>query len=539
VELERETVMATFIGESEENLVALEAGLLGLDRAAGNDDAIAEIFRTAHTLKGNSESMGFEAMGACAHALESVLDAVRKGTVNVTPALVTVLLAGHDALQSMLAIIAAGGTPERGPYDDVIQNMTEAASGEVDAGELPDAMFFPAPVAAGSTRKARKSLRVDLATLDRILNNTGEMSIALARLRAAIHEAGLAPEAILEVDRVFEELRDQAMRLRLVPIGPMLRQQLRGVRDVAAAHGKQARLVVEGDDVEVDAAVLDGLRDPVTHMIRNSIDHALETPEVRAAAGKDPTGTITLRARYAAGWVIVDVCDDGAGFDRASILRRGRALGFVAEGAHPGDDELLRLVFVPGFSTAATVTDLSGRGVGMDVVAKNVASLKGSVSVRSTDGQGSTVTVRVPLTLAIIDGFAVRAASETYVIPMESVRECIGLPGSGGGDHARASEGIVNLRGEPLPYVRLRSILGLTGDAERTESVVVVEHHGVRAGLVVDALQGEMQAVIKPLGGGLERVDRIAGSTILGDGRVALILDVPALLRDTMEEARP
>ena len=363
------------------------------------------------------------------------------------------------------------------------------------------------------------------------MTHTGELAIALSRLRTTLGPRSDALDALHEVERLFGNLRDLMMRTRLLPIGPMLRQQLRAVRDLAASHGKMARLVVEGDDVEVDAAVRDGLRDPITHMVRNAIDHGLELPEARTSAGKEPFGTITLRARREAGWIVVEVCDDGAGFRRDRILARAREIGLVREGATPADDELLRLVLTPGFSTATAVTDLSGRGVGMDVVARNVAALKGSIAIRSAEGKGSVVTIRVPLTLAIIDGFAVEAAAETYVIPMDAVRECVGFRSTGAVDDAGFRGGVVSLRGEALPYVRLGSLLGAPVASRRAENIVVVEHDGMRAGLLVETLHGETQAVIRPLGGGLTVTDPVAGATILGDGRVALILDVPAVLK--------
>jgi two-component system chemotaxis sensor kinase CheA len=494
------------------------------------DAAVAELFRAAHTLKGNAESMGFEAIARCAHALEGVLDAIRHRTALVTPSLVTILLTGHDALRSMLATASSGETPDAAAYEDAMVALADAASGH---GSRAPADREGSPAAAGAATEghARKTLRVDLATLDQAVTHTGELSIALSRLKAILGPRSAGQDALHEIDRLFGDLRELMMRLRLVPIGPMLRQQLRPVRDLAASTGKLARLVVEGDDVEVDAAVRDGLRDPVTHMVRNALDHALELPEARKADGKEPFGTITLRARREAGWVVVEVCDDGAGFRRDRILKRGRALGLVKDGAAPSDDEVLRLVLAPGFSTAETVTELSGRGVGMDVVARNVAALKGSVSIRSTEGRGSVVTLRVPLTLAIIDGFAVEASSETYVIPMESVRECVALRSFERGDSAGQSHGVVSLRGEPLPYVLLTSVLGMPALGRSGDAVVVVEHDGMRAGLLVDSLYGETEAVVRPLGGGLGPVDRVAGATILGDGRVALILDVPAILR--------
>jgi two-component system chemotaxis sensor kinase CheA len=376
-------------------------------------------------------------------------------------------------------------------------------------------------------------MRVDLATLDRILTETGELAIAMARARAALERTSASPEsetALVEAERIFSTLRDQVMRLRLVPIEPMFRQQRRAVRDLAAAHGKLARLVVESHDVEVDTAVVDQLRDPITHMVRNAIDHALETPDARRAAGKDPVGTITLRAEHRGGHVLVEVRDDGAGFNRDRIVAKARGLGLVGDTESLADEEVWKLVLAPGFSTAEGVSDLSGRGVGMDVVARNVVSLKGSIGIRSEPGKGATVGIRVPLTLAIIPGFGVEAGGETFVIPMEAVRECVHLT-----EADVRSQGVVRLRDEPLPYVRLGHVLGLDAGSERGDAVVVVESETSRAGVVVDKLLGEVQAVAKPLGDLLCGTGGITSTTILADGRVALIVDVAAVLQAAVQ----
>src|SRR5262249_31405802 len=271
------------------------------------------------------------------------------------------------------------------------------------------------------------------------------------------------------------------------------------------------------------------LRDPLTHMLRNAIDHGVEPPELRAACGKSIEGTVTLRAAHEGGSIVIEVSDDGAGFNRSRIAARARATGLSAQPEQLPDAELLGFVFAPGFSTADTVTDLSGRGVGMDVVRHNIDALRGTIDIASVEGEGSTVTARLPLTLAIIDGFGVGVGAETYVIPLDAVLECLALPqDTHDGD---AGNGVVNLRGEPLPFLRLRDPPGVPGERPAREHVVVVQHAGGRAGLAVDALYGERQAVIKSLGSTLDAVPGLSGSTILGDGRVALILDVPALLR--------
>jgi two-component system chemotaxis sensor kinase CheA len=296
-------------------------------------------------------------------------------------------------------------------------------------------------------------------------------------------------------------------------------------------HGKSARLIVEGDDVEVDIKVLEMLKDPLTHMIRNAVDHGIESVETRKERGKNPQGRLTLRAMHKAGSIIIELSDDGAGMHLAQILARARQRGLVSDQRTPTDQELYGFVFSPGFSTTEGVTDMSGRGVGLDVVRANVEALRGSVGIESEEGVGTTITIRVPLTLAIIEGFSVGVGDETYVIPMESVVECLEL--SVEDRRLEQRSGVLNLRGQAIPYLRLRDAFALGGKTPARENIVVIQDGRGRAGIVVDTLYGKQQTVIKPLGKLLGRgVPGITGSAILGSGRVALILDAPRILRD-------
>jgi two-component system chemotaxis sensor kinase CheA len=271
-------------------------------------------------------------------------------------------------------------------------------------------------------------------------------------------------------------------------------------------------------------------------MVRNAIDHGIEAPAVRRERGKDPTGRITLRARHEAGSIVMALSDDGAGLDRDRILARARQRGLVGDGEQPTDRQIFELIFEPGFSTADTVTELSGRGVGMDVVRRNVEAIHGSISIDSRTGEGTTLTLRLPLTLAIIEGFAVGTAGETYIIPLDSVRECLELPADAERD---TLSGVLSVRGEPLPYVRLRGLFALGTDAAPRESVVIVQQAAGRFGLVVDSLLGNTQAVVKPLDRTLRATPGISCSTVLGNGRVALILDVPGLMHQVLEHDAP
>jgi two-component system chemotaxis sensor kinase CheA len=387
-------------------------------------------------------------------------------------------------------------------------------------------------------RATARTLRINVEKLDRMLNLAGEIGIVQGRMRQLIENGGCRGsdqvlETLRDADRLTMELQEQVMDLRMVPIGPMFHRYARMVRDLAQKHGKLARLVVEGEEAGVDTAVIEHIRDPLTHMIRNAIDHGIEPPEVRRAAGKDSVGSISLRAFREAGTIVIQLADDGAGLNRGKIAQCARALNVSADPDKLTTQELNRLIFEPGFSTAEQVSETSGRGVGMDIVRRNIEALHGRVEIESEEGRGATVTIRLPLTLAIIEGFSVGVDSEVYVLPLDAILECVELPANG---LARNDgQGVMTLRGEPLPFIRLRHLFGLESGKQR-ENVVVVGYQGGHAGIVVDTLYGEHQAVIKPLGSLFQDLPGISGSTILGDGRIALVLDVPGLYRAALME---
>ena len=535
-ELERDAIVQTFLGESEEGLAVMEEVLIALEVRGDDPELLGTVFRLAHTLKGNGASLGFDGLVRFCHTLEDLLDRLRERILPVTSDLIALLLRAVDALRVMVPAAAAGADALNGGQERLLRQLAAHAASAIApvasqaAADQPEGPV-PAPTTGphdASEAKAR-GLRVDMHKLDRMLDLTGEIAIARNRLRRMIEEGGARPdllEAQGEVDRLCQDLQERVMQARLVPLRATLRQHIRTVRDLSASQGKQARLVLEGEDVEVDTSVIEHVRDPLTHMIRNAIDHGIEHPDLRRQRGKDPCGTIALRARHESGTIVLEISDDGAGLDRERILDRARRRGLDTARLDAG--EVQRLVFEPGFSTAETVTELSGRGVGLDVVRRNIHALRGSVGIRSRAGEGTTIAVRLPLTLAIIEGFGVAVGDETYVIPLEAVVECLELPAevSSDGD----GRGVISLRGAALPYVRLRRLFGVVGEGHREHVVVVRQDDGAPAGLVVDDLYGESQTVIKPLGRIFRGVPGIAGSAILGSGRVALILDVPALL---------
>jgi two-component system chemotaxis sensor kinase CheA len=324
--------------------------------------------------------------------------------------------------------------------------------------------------------------------------------------------------------RLVEDIRDSALQLRMVQIGETFNRFNRVVRDSSREMGKAIELVITGAETELDKSVVEKLGDPLMHLVRNAIDHGIESAALRAARGKPENGTVQLNAYHDSGNIIIEVIDDGGGLPREKIRQKAIDKGLIDGAATLSEHEVINLIFEAGFSTADRVTNISGRGVGMDVVRRNIQSLRGSVEVATVDGEGSTFTIRLPLTLAIIDGFLTGVGKASYVVPLDSVVECIELA------DVPENRNYLNLRGEVLPFVRLRELFGIHGAAPSRQNVVIVQYAGEKAGLVVDALLGEFQTVIKPLGVLFKNIRGIGGSTILGTGDVALILDVPALV---------
>lgn len=370
-----------------------------------------------------------------------------------------------------------------------------------------------------------RSVRVDADKLDRLINLVGELIIAGAGANLVARRTQIPEllECTSTLSSLVEEVRDSALQLRMVKIGATFNRFQRVVHDVARELGKDIRLEVSGEDTELDKTVVEKIGDPLTHLVRNAMDHGIEGADVRAARGKPAQGFVRLNAYHDSGSIVIEVTDDGGGLKRDRILAKAVERGLVEPGRLPTDKEIFNLIFEPGFSTAEQVTNLSGRGVGMDVVKRNIVALRGSVDIASTEGAGTTVTVRLPLTLAIINGFQVSVGKSVFVIPMDVVEECIEFCETPGRDW-------VDLRGEPLPFVRLRERFCVAGAPARRRSVVVVRHGGSKAGLVVDHLLGEFQTVIKPLGKVFAGARFLSGSSILGNGDVALILDIAALL---------
>ncbi|OCW20289.1 chemotaxis protein CheA [Pseudomonas sp. S3E12] len=412
----------------------------------------------------------------------------------------------------------------------------DAEQAPVETRSEPDVQESTTPpVKAGKSAASNEGnlIRVDAAKLDQLINLVGELIIAGAGANLVAVRSGIGEmiESTSLLSRLVEEVRDSALTLRMVQIGATFTRFQRVVRDVSKELGKDIVLHIGGGETELDKTVVERIGDPLTHLVRNAMDHGIEPASTRLQRGKPAQGTVRLNAYHESGSIVIEVSDDGGGLAKDKILAKARERGLVGEGQQPSDKDILNLIFEPGFSTADQVSNLSGRGVGMDVVKRNITALRGSVSLESEVGQGTTVRIRLPLTLAIIDGFLIGVGKASYVIPLNMVEECIELAPQRG-----TETGYLDLRGEVLPILRLRDMFDVQEPGGNRENVVVVQYAGLRAGLVVDRLQGEFQTVIKPLGKVFGDAHGLGGFTILGSGAVALILDIPNLLGQVAKE---
>ena len=375
--------------------------------------------------------------------------------------------------------------------------------------------------------EAASSLRVASEKLDKLVDMVGELVIAEARLnRCSVNLKHPELLSIAEdLERLTAELRENAMSIRMVPISTTFGRFKRLVHDLSGELGKEIEIVTEGGSTELDKTVIERLNDPLIHLIRNCVDHGIETPETRISAGKEAKGRITLSARYVGAHVVIDIEDDGAGLDREAIREKAIARNLITQATQLTDKDIFDLVFLPGFSTAKTVSNVSGRGVGMDVVKKSVEALRGSIEMKSGPTMGTSISIRLPLTLAIVEGLLVAAGPELFVLPVSFIEECVDLEAAGGSATNSTWNAWVSIRGALVPCIRLRDYFSIKGSRGAREQVIVVKLGGYTAGLIVDDIVGEIQAVIKGLGRVYRHTEGISGATVLGDGRIALILD--------------
>ena len=449
--------------------------------------------------------------------------------------------ASHATLNEVFDFVRDDCDVQIRAVDETPESSVAIGSDLIAQAEPGLAPASPQRQPANSEAKTRDGsyVRVNADKLDELINLVGELVIASAGASLLARSCNNDPlqEATSTVSGLVEEILDGALHLRMIPIGDTFNRFRRVVRDVSQELGKDIELIISGAETELDKTVVEKIGDPLMHLLRNAMDHGIESADARRAAGKSSKGHLSLNAYHDSGSIVIEIADDGAGLNRDRILEKAQERGLVASGAVLTDQEVYNLIFEAGFSTAEAVTNLSGRGVGMDVVKRNITLLRGTVDLDSRPGQGTVVRIRLPLTLAIINGFLVGIDQSTYVIPLDMVQECVELD-----DRQRQSsrdQGYLDLRGEVLPLVDLRDHFSHEGPAARRQNVVVVRYAEHKAGLVVDDLHGEFQTVIKPLGKLFGALRGISGSTILGSGAVALILDVPALLNQIVQlEAR-
>jgi len=590
-------LMGDFVLESREHLAGIEAQVLTIERDPHNAEALNSVFRGFHTIKGLAGFLELWEVQELAHEVEAVLDRARNSQLTITPEAIDAILQGADYLrrwlshlesqlhsqpseapgkdQALLARIRTLSGPSGAiqstdgiaalaraadPYTEeaVVSPAATAPPGsEGSAGGLAsgpkasrdeprtaksDTEEAAAPTAAAAPHNESRAVKVDTAKLDYLVDMAGEMVIAESLVRhdpeLAVVKSPKLQRKIAQLTRITAELQKTAMAMRLVPIGPLFHRMARLVRDLSRQFGKRVEMETVGDEIELDRTIVEELSDPLMHMVRNALDHGIESPEERVAQGKSPTARLLLKAHHQAGQVVIEITDDGRGLDRDKIKAKAVERGLIASGDGMSDSEIHNLIFLPGFSTAARVTNVSGRGVGMDVVRRHIEKLRGRIEIRSNPGCGSAFLLKLPLTLAIIDGLVVGVGQERYIVPLFAVREMFRPSQETIWTVQQRSE-MALVRGALLPVHRLYRRFRVTPRSEDPlQSVLVVaEVEGQRFCLVVDELIGKQEVVIKTLGETFRHVSGIAGGAILGDGRVGLILDLDRLFKDKTSDS--
>jgi two-component system chemotaxis sensor kinase CheA len=588
-------IVREFLTESNENLDTLDRELVLLEKDPQNHNILGSVFRSIHTIKGTCGFLGFTKLEKVAHMGENLLSALRDGKLALNTEIASGLLSMVDAVRRMLEAVEATGQDGESDYRDLIEKLTalqrpsgggagslagsneetdRPASGKNSvggvaatntnseirdqsprgsAGAVPgdplqrrDKRGFLAEqgkIAPDEGARAREmgtgTIRVEVGLLDRLMTLVGELVLArnqVLQFTSSLESASLAATS-QHLNLITTELQESVMKTRMQPIGNIWSKFPRTVRDVAMNCGKQVRIEMIGQETELDKTIIEAIKDPLTHLVRNSVDHGIERPEVRVTTGKGAEGCLTLRAYHEGGQVNIEIVDDGAGLDHERIRRKAVERGLLSaeKAAQLSERDAVNLIFMPGFSTAETVTNVSGRGVGMDVVKTNIEKIGGTVDVQSTAGTGTTVKMKIPLTLAIVPGLVVLCADKRFVIPQVSLIELVRIEGSQArtGIETVHEAPVYRLRGRLLPLVYLEHELRLERNSDRAAddavNMVVLQADGRQFGLIVDEIRDTEEIVVKPLGRRLKSLKTFAGATIMGDGKVALILDVLGL----------
>lgn len=593
--MQDDELLQGFFEESAELLADFEECLLQLETAPDDQELLNKSFRAIHTIKGNSGMLGFDRIAALAHSAEDLLGRLRKREMPLTRPVADLLLRSADVIKRLFAA-ARGESGDETEDEEVKQALHEfLACGEdncvrdqpaVEANSSPDALLHgeipkigellieaqaitatqldealskhkkigeilvedlvtsPPQVSRALDRQAElqhkqdaSTIRVSTEKVDKLINLVGEMVITQSIINQTVAAVGSERAALLEgaveqMERNLRELQERVMAVRMLPVGTVFKRFPRVVRDLAKECGKAVTLQIKGEETELDKTVIERISDPMTHLIRNAVDHGIEPPDRRLAQGKPVEGRIQLNAFHQGGSIFIEVADDGRGLDRSKILKKAVEQGLIGGDESLSDDQVYRLIFRPGFSTAERITDVSGRGVGMDVVVRNIEGLGGSIAITTEVGRGTRFTIKLPLTLAIMDGLSIRVGDEVYIIPLLSITESIRPKAADLGSVVGRGE-VVSVRGRALPIIRLYEQFGVIPlVTDPTQGLlVIVEQEGRRVALLVDELLGQNQVVIKSLETNYHKVPGLSGATIMGDGQVAMILDVPGLIR--------
>jgi len=582
--LENRELLSEFHAEAVEHLSQIEAALLALDQEPENPEALASIFRSFHTIKGNAGFLGLVPMHTLAHEVESLLDLARNRKLTLTAAIITEILRSRDALQALTQQVAIA--LEKGKLPDQVvpvSHLIAAVKKLAELGTLPPfaiksaaatvapattapapaaapepllapvvPMSAPTPVAepptpaqavdgakksasATAAKAAAATVRVNTEKLDSLMDVVGELVIVQSQLIETARQTGAdnttLQRNVAQLGRITKELQSTAMALRMIPIKPTFQKMERLARDLARDFGKKVSFTTSGEDTELDRTVVEEIADPLVHMVRNALDHGLESPDQRAAAGKPSVGTLHLRAYHQGSNIVIELQDDGRGIDPEKILRKAIEKGVVAAEAKLSREEILSLIFMPGFSTAEKITAVSGRGVGMDVVKRNIERLRGKIETSSDVGRGTVFKIKLPLTMAIIDGLVVRVGADKFILPSTSVQMAL-RPERAHISTVHGRGEVLDLRGRFVPIHRLHRRFGIPADAANPWDgiVVIVETGGRTAALLVDEMVSKQEVVIKNLGAFMQNLPGVAGGAILGDGNIALILDPGTVL---------
>jgi len=567
VDPEMKEIVESFLLETKEILEKLDVDLILLEKSPDDVDLLNKIFRSFHTIKGTSGFLGLEKLPEVTHKCEDILNKLRKGEAKLSSSLMDGIILGYDTIKELLLVIENDkneeievedviaklvslyeniNSPDQTEINSEIQIIEEAQIGE---SVTPDVTKSVLPVKENTIRqvhqdnkKADNTIRVDIDRLDALLNIASEIVLGRNRLAQLNSQYSLENEgsvfakdlgdATKQIDLMTSELQLVVMKLRMIKIGKVFNRFPRVVRDMCKDLNKEVELIINGEETEVDKNLIEEINDPLVHLIRNAIDHGVESPDVRESKGKKRKGTVILSAEHEGNNIAIKVIDDGKGIDPEMIKEKAVSKGFISREKvkELSRQEAYNLIFHPGFSTAEVVTNVSGRGVGMDVVKTNVAKLRGTISVESEVGKGTTMILRLPLTLAIISGMIVKAHGQTFVIPLHSVIEVLRVSVSD--IETINGKEVVHLRDSILPIISLDELISNNGNGHNDSGWQYIVEVGIaekRFGIKVDQLVGQQEVVIKSLGDYLGKIDGIAGSSIMGDGTVIIILDINEL----------